>query len=418
MLSVMQHYKSTRQHDLLDMSRVNSDALPYSQKPGTVQLPFERSESSTPDFLDSSIVEITSSTDKLNQESVKDEATNEGHYSEDPHKHELTTIQTSSDNAVESVDHPTTETVCIDKPATQSSRSKTPRPISAPTKSLSSSVLISNKSHTLPTSISGSDPKSMHKKQALLDKERKRRSSSIQANAQVLLKYSQERKYSRTGSLPREYQSLSQMFDLNDEVSSGDTKRAARRTSSPDLAHSPNSSSSVTTGTDEDNSSSTPLNLRHISMDETRVASLIQMDNIWRQVESGDDSPNPSSRVDESTIDFSSLLAPEVAESVDCSDSGETEIISNGNVDSDQDGDSQDYILNHDTALTQDVISESEIIVSVTDTQSTSSVSKLKVPQLSYGATIMNENRERSTSFSNKGIISYCIQDSHKTILM
>ena len=411
MLSVIQHYKSTRPHDLLDMARVNSDALPYSQKPRTVQVPFERSESSTPDFLNSSIVNITSSTDELSHLPDNNEASHphEDHHSEGYHNHELRDIQTSSDNLVKTIDNPAAETICTDKFATQFSHSKNPRPISAPTKSLSSSVLISNKAHTLPTSMSDSDPKSVQKKQELLDKERKRRSSSIQASAQVLLKYSQKRKYSQTGSLPREYQSLSHiMFDLGDEVSSGDTNIANRRPSSPELALSLNSSSSISTAMDEDNSSSTPLNLRHISMDETRVASLIHMDNIWRQVESGDDSPNPSGRVDDSTINLLSQLAPEASGSVDCSDSVEME--NNGKLNGDQYRDSQDHIVNNDTASTQDIITESEIIISVSDSHSTSFVrtpseTNQNVPQLSSH----QETRERSTSFSNKGILFYCI---------
>jgi len=46
--------------------------------------------------------------------------------------------------------------------------------------------------------------------------------------------------------------------------------------------------SQVSIGTED---ASTPLNLRHISMDETRIASIFHMDSIWRQVESGDNSP-------------------------------------------------------------------------------------------------------------------------------
>lgn len=379
------HYKSLQPPDLLDMSRVNSQ---YSQKHQTVQLDSEWAESCIPDPVESSTVDITISANDMNGVTEYSKTQNDN-------IDECPAVQTEPVSIDESAENSKIEAVINDDgqgTVPHSKSSKTLRPLSAPTKSLSSSNILSSKSHTLPSRISVSGTKSMQEKQALLDLERKKRSNNIQTNAHVLLKYSQERRYSQTGSLPRDYQSITKYFNISDEAESN---AAIRGQSLHDSTCSPSSSTSVSTGQDDDNSLSTPLNLRHISIDETRIASLIHMDKIWRQVESGDDSPNTSEKMDGTTkTTFSSLLAHDLNHCINCSDDGE--VIDDESSSLELNGDQSS-----DTAPTQDIITGTDIIVSMSDAQSPGNFNCEK-PGLLTNDITLQESKEKSL-FNSKG---------------
>ncbi len=239
---------------LLDMSRVTSDALPHSLNATTVRV--ERQ--GTPDFMDSVVLEVLSSPDEPNESNREIQVLIEA---------ELTDTNPSNSKPI-------------------AHNNKNVRPLSAPTKALASSVGVpAHKSNTLPNKRSSLFK--VAKERQTVQKEK--RTANIHSNAQILLKYAQNRQSSHSNSsLQRGGQSPMQLDKLFE--STNGQQKVAGGSVSPELLHSHHSSSSTTI--DECSSSSTPLNLRHISMDETRLASVIQMDNIWRQVESGDDSPS------------------------------------------------------------------------------------------------------------------------------
>ncbi len=269
---VHQH-KSLQPLDQLDMSRVTSDALPHSLNATTVHL--EREE--TPDFKNSTIIEVLSSPDKP-IESDKDK---------------FLSVET------------------IDAYPSQSStlhNTKNARPRSAPTKTVTSIVSVpAHKSHTLPNKRNSLFKQAKDRQIA----EREKRTASIHNSAQILLKYAQNRQSSHSSSsLQADDQSPTRINKLF-EKSTIKQQSSVENSECRDLSCSRHSSSSITM--DECSSSSTPLNLRHISMDETRLASVMQMDSIWKQVESGDDSPSLSAR------HTSSLLFDRDEDEVPCS---------------------------------------------------------------------------------------------------
>lgn len=244
-------YKSIRPPDLLDMSRVTSDALPHSLNATTIHL--DREE--TPNFKNSSIMEVLSSPEEP-MENRKDKSLD----------FELINTQPSKSSSLRST--------------------KNARPLSAPTKKAASVTSVSaHKSHTLPTKKNSL----LKQTKELQSAEREKRSASIHNNAQILLKYAQNRQSSHSSSsLHTDNQSPSRVSKLFEVTT--DQQKSVADSGSPSLSCSHHSSSSITM--DEHSSSSTPLNLRHISMDETRLVSVMQMDSIWKQVESGDDSPS------------------------------------------------------------------------------------------------------------------------------
>lgn len=241
-------YKPMRPTDLLDMTRVTSDALPHSLNATTVHL--EREE--TPDFKNSAIIEVLSSPDEPTENKIDQSL------------------------GAESI---------ATQPSTQCN-TKNARPLSAPTKTVASIVSVpAHKSHTLPNKRNSLFKQAKDRQTA----EREKRTASIHNNAQILLKYAQNRQSSHSSSsLQIDNQSPTRINKLFE--SAIDQQKSVEDSESPDLSCSRHSSSSITM--EECSSSSTPLNLRHISMDETRLASVMQMDSIWKQVESGDDSPS------------------------------------------------------------------------------------------------------------------------------
>ena len=151
------------------------------------------------------------------------------------------------------------------------SAQKTARPISAPIRSVPMGG-----SYTLPHSLTGGELKRLKEKRVSLGEEREKRRASIEEGTRAALQYVKHRK---TESLPRQYRSSS----LSQSLGSEEEFRGShdRKSSSPAVVFSPVKVAPETPPT--------PLNLRNMSIDETREASFNQMDEIWRQVESGSD---------------------------------------------------------------------------------------------------------------------------------
>ncbi len=150
-------------------------------------------------------------------------------------------------------------------------------------------------------------------KRQSLDVERQKRMVSIQEGARAALHYSAKRKISRPSSentmsaksetLPRESRSHSlASANSNDDVPvTSHSFTHLHKGSSPVVSSPPadvttssllhhHESSLSTTASD-----ATPLNLRNLSIDQTKEASLNQMDEIWRQVEAIGDAPSSKS---------------------------------------------------------------------------------------------------------------------------
>ena len=160
-----------------------------------------------------------------------------------------------------------------EKTTTQSAH-RNSRPISAPIRSVPTGG-----SYTLPHNLTGEELRRLKEKRVSLDEEREKRRASIEEGARAALQYVKHRK---TESLPRQYRSSS----LNRSLGSEEDFHSShdRKSSSPAAIFGVTSPVKVAPETPP-----TPLNLRNMSIDETREASFNQMDEIWRQVESGSD---------------------------------------------------------------------------------------------------------------------------------
>ena len=216
--------------------------------------------------------------------------------------------------------------------ATSSASHGATRPMSAPNRANQSAIAATPQFRT-----SGSSPSAdkLKEKRKSLDIERQKRLMNIQESTRAALHYSAQRKTSKADSLPRDSRSASLTNSLlsgssdNDVASSGNVYYSHKSSSpgpgptTPSLSSPLHSSSltsplhpslpsplhqktevtsphheSVPSNASDSTATSTsmPLNLQRLSIDQTREASLTQMDEIWRQVEAGSESqPTPTS---------------------------------------------------------------------------------------------------------------------------
>ena len=117
-------------------------------------------------------------------------------------------------------------------------------------------------------------------KRKSLDFERQKRKMNIQESARAAMQYSATWKTTKTDSLPRDARASSVgEFSLSTGSEEGEAHTAAgiNTTSTTSNATSPHSRRGSVTNT--------PLNLRHLSIDQTKEASLTQMCEIWKEVE-------------------------------------------------------------------------------------------------------------------------------------
>ena len=363
------HYKSLRPPDLLDMSRVTSDALPHSLIATTVHV-----DSVEPsDFVIDSATEIMSSPD-VPTDSPERDITNENRQ----------TQENCIPNGRGTVPYIT----------------KNSRPLSAPSKSRSSTAMSIGKSHTLPN-------KSSSVSRLVKDHQAAEREKSFQSNAQILLKYAQSRQTTgnnwcqQRGSLSP---TQSKLFKESD-----DDHQAAEGSPSPEV-QSRHSTTSLTNAGSICSSNSTPLNLRHISMDETRIASVIQMDSIWRQVESGDDSSNLDAQSSAATFDLSFSVGDKNTDESALTFSNQlvdphihrlTDTPSN---DSEPQGTAATFAVSPPLA-TSSPLRTTTPPLRVTTSESTAAESTLAVGSHSLSTISDSQTKERPASFSSKGII-------------
>lgn len=300
----------------LDLSRVQSDALPHSLLPsmvicdsGEVALPRMMADARSIDTCSTDDLDVMSATDSPRRLSSPQRiaATNGGLSRTREFSPGVSSIGEEDDGAL-------------------SGTSNSRRPLSAPNRSISAGAIGRNlqNSTTLPTASSGmSTGNRLREKRKSLDVERQRRIANIQEGARAAMHYSAKRRNSRPEALPRDSKSLprdSRSASLTHSIvsTSSDNDLSGsghllnfRKSSSPAMTVPQHESSNSNAS---DTSSSTPLNLRHLSIDETREASLTQMDEIWRQVEAIGDKPS------ERGMYVSALVDPPVAQSTGVED--------------------------------------------------------------------------------------------------
>lgn len=157
------------------------------------------------------------------------------------------------------------------------------RPLSAPnttSRSVSANAIGSNPITTVPGR--------MMDKRKSLDVERNKRMINIQENARVAYHYTAKRRSIKSDSLPWDSTSSHSVESMGSDASNNNNIKSS---SSPGVKSPPHSilsnSSSLSGGPGGSDAaiSITPLNLRHLSIEQTKEASLTQMDEIWREVE-------------------------------------------------------------------------------------------------------------------------------------
>ena len=171
------------------------------------------------------------------------------------------------------------------------------RPVSAPTRSVSSVVLPSHSFYTLPSGLSH---KKLREKRISLDEERYKRQARFQEGARAALQY--QRRSLKSESLPRNYHSSSVSHNEED-----------------DLKTSPVPSTLSPIATSRDSTSSTPMSLRQLSIDETPTVSKMQMEEIWKEVEGGASQPMEHDINDGVKSDSLQTVQHDSLEQVNCS---------------------------------------------------------------------------------------------------
>ena len=166
------------------------------------------------------------------------------------------------------------------------------RPNSAPQRSsavsgVSQHSVASGSSVVSPSHSTGSNGQAVsQEKRKSLDMERQKRKANIQESARVAMAYSTHFKSgSNSGSLPRNTRGHSATYSTGSGVS--EEAEAAVTTppvTTPTSSAATNMSGMAAAG--EGASSATPFNLHSLSMDQTKQASVNQMFEIWKEVES------------------------------------------------------------------------------------------------------------------------------------
>lgn len=276
--------------DELDLSRVQSDALPHSLLPSMVIC--ENEETALPAMLADARSVDTCSTEDLDQMS----SIGSPPPSSSPQHVEATARGPPRYREFS----PGVSSMGEGEDRAFSGTSNSRRPMSAPNRSISAGAIGHNyrTSTTLPSSSGAqqagpSADKMLWRKRKSLDVEQQRRTTNIQEGARIASEYSAKRKNSRTETVQRDSRSTSCSRSVvstssdNDLTGSGNVYFCKSSSPAVTLPHHESSNSTASEAT-----STTPLNLRQLSINQTREASLTQMDEIWRQVEAIGDTPS------------------------------------------------------------------------------------------------------------------------------
>lgn len=333
----------------------------------------------------------------------------------------------------------------------QGGTSQAKRPMSAPNRSVSAGS--SSPLHSSSASggggggVGGGHVTSGHaygrEKRVSLDAERHKRMMNIQENARAALHYSAKRRSSRPEPLlQHHHRHASSTTSSSENDLSGSPAHSTTTTTTTTNPHNrhksspPSSSSSAavhvlhqhnSSSTSESSamptrslatpleSSATPLNLRQLSIDQTKKASLTQMDEIWRQVEAIGDGPSTRqprpplmSRTSNDTDESRNVVSsPSTTSDPECG---------------------VEYRTPFGKKQSSGVIVESDIVIAFDEPVDQSTPLRPHPSSLEVGGAAANgvlslletpenvggsKNKDRPTSFSSRGELCVCVCTMH-----
>lgn len=408
----------------LDISRVQSDALPHSLLPSMIVCGNDEgdSQASPPKLLADTRSIDTCSTDDIDNWSTTGSPR---HCGSPQNLGEPKLIADPSLGSQASEPPPTSggkeAEIQADLPyATGQTQSKG-RPKSAPNRSISTGS-VGTKFSTLPCSVAGLEK--LREKRKSLDEERQRRTVNIQESTRAALQYSAKRKDSRSETLPRDSRSCSIESTSSNNDITGVANLHFRKSSSPAVnspRHESSDASSLSPHHKSSNASdtilNTSLNLRHLSIEQTREASLTQMDEIWKQVEATSNKPSERGANSSMSVTSPSSVTTDVEDNRNASLSPSLDPKDIG-IELDRSP------LEPDERRRSDVLMESDILISIMEPVAESTplrpegdvmggasvgnvhggrgMEALELP-FSEGGRSRSKARNRPTSFSNKG---------------
>ena len=404
-----------------DLTRVQSDALPSSMHASKVlcELPPHSDRelhADAPDFLsdaNSMAVEIGSSLDDdLERVSMSD-------------SHMDIQMEEGGDLGNNGMEDKLMHFVLL----TKGERGKEGRPYSAPSRSVSTGAVPLGTSYTLPPNISGAEITQMKEKRTSLSEEREKRKANIAESARAAQKFRTKRTSVKSDSLSRDYRSasLSSKSGCSDEeFFQQHSAKHIRKSSSPAvIARALHHQDDPVR-----NPSSSPLNLRNMSIDDTKEASFSQMAEIWRQVEEADsseggadtqlpkgdqtDSTTHTSEVDRAGSpedkgqieNVKPILADEVEDEIEAAKTEEDAYeaaMSEGSPTHSHDG------TEESARPRSEVLQPADIELSLDDSSPTHKATPTVNGSVHNGATLapptVEDRRTRAPSFSNKGTV-------------
>ena len=375
----------------LDLTRVKSDALPQSMHPSMVT--FDKESSMFPHDT-STRFEANSPDSQRSDSSLERESLN----------------ATTNDFTQENLS-PTMKDKRGSLPLRTSSNG---RPMSAPNRSSSSGTISGRKSSSTLPHVTGTEFR-MREKRMSLDVERQKRILNIHESARAALQYSANRRSSKADSLPRDSRSGSLTHSILSTGSEEDIPHSNtryRKSSSPTFISPPPLGNSSIASNSANDGVSTPLNLRHLSIDETKEASLTQMDEIWRQVEAIADTKS-------STSYRPTKLTPNAGSDISKDGIPSLEPVNNNGIEFKRTSDAESRL--EEVELEPDVLRETDISISIVEpvgqstplrrqdegVASTSVAARSSLLDPSLIGVDRSKAKNRPTSFSSKGQF-YC----------
>ena len=303
------------------LARVVSDALPLTLHADmlTVPDPAESKEDQSDDLADfsdfnSTAVEIGSSLDSLSSSKVSLAASHQSTASLGLSQHSVSSSalgshselhvhiprgdlrhhkQRSDDSFIASVLAPSQGAGVGENREFGASSTKKGRPMSAPTRATSDSVLPLPLASSSPSSYSTDSPKmfTLRNRRTSAEDKRQQRLANITESARAALTLSAIRRSKKTESLPRDSNQLQHMHQHSGSKSVGSEEELLGSSTSDSsmLERSPGPGTTDVKTTDS-SSPSPSFNLNRLSMDDTRKASLTEMEEIWKLVENESES--------------------------------------------------------------------------------------------------------------------------------
>lgn len=269
----------------LDISRVQSDALPQSALPsmiicgGNTSTDGAEHRGAPPRFL--------SDAQSIDANSIEDV---DGFTIEDMRRSTTPKLLESPAREPSGVNDSNEVAQVKEVHQTQQGRPSSAPQRCAPQRSSSASAITQRSTAAAlvsPSHSVGNGQEAVVEKRKSIDYVRQKRSANIQESTRAALAYSSNFKVGKSDSLPREdretsitYSAGSAGSDVGEESLTEGPSGATTSTATVSSVTSPSSASGGSVG-------ATPFNLRNLTIDQTKEASVNQMYEIWKEVEAG-----------------------------------------------------------------------------------------------------------------------------------